>query len=64
VGDLPGVSQSESAAQFGMSKSAAKVAVHRLRKRYGQIVRQQIAETLRDPSQAEEELTHLRAALG
>jgi len=34
-----------------------------LRKRFGELVRSEIAETLRDPAQAEEELAHLISAL-
>jgi hypothetical protein len=56
-------SQAEVAPALRMSESALKVTVHRLRKRFGELVRAEIAHTLRDPSQAEEELAHLIACL-
>lgn len=46
-----------------MTEGAIKVAIHRLRKRFGDIVRAEIAQTLRDPAMADEELRHLIAAL-
>jgi hypothetical protein len=56
-------SQAEAARKLGMSEGALKVGVHRLRKRFGELVRAEIAHTLRDPAQADEELQHLIAAL-
>ncbi|HVK59533.1 MAG TPA: ECF-type sigma factor [Candidatus Kapabacteria bacterium] len=57
------LSQADAARQLSMSEGAFKVAVHRLRKRFGELVRTEIAQTLRDPAQADEELAHLVAAL-
>jgi DNA-directed RNA polymerase specialized sigma24 family protein len=48
----------------GLSEGALKVAVHRLRQRYAQRLREEIAHTVADPSEVEEELQHLLAALG
>jgi RNA polymerase sigma-70 factor (ECF subfamily) len=56
-------SQAEAARALRMTESAVKVTVHRLRKRFGELVRAEIAQTLRDPAQADEELSHLIAAL-
>jgi RNA polymerase sigma-70 factor (ECF subfamily) len=56
-------SQADAALRLGMSEGALKVAVHRLRKRFGELVRAEIAHTLRNPAQVEEELAHLIAAL-
>jgi RNA polymerase sigma factor (sigma-70 family) len=53
----------EAARRLSMSEGALKVAMHRLRKRFGELVRSEISQTLRDPAQAEEELAHLIAAL-
>jgi RNA polymerase sigma-70 factor (ECF subfamily) len=53
----------EIAAQFGMSEGAARVAVHRLRKRYRQRLREEIARTLTGTDQVEEEMRALFAAL-
>jgi hypothetical protein len=48
-------------AELGMSEGAIKVAVHRLRKRYRRILKEEIALTLEDESEAavEEELRYL-----
>jgi len=53
----------ELAARLGLNEGAVKVAVHRLRKRYRELIRAEIARTL-DPSQdIEEEMRHLFNAL-
>jgi RNA polymerase sigma factor (sigma-70 family) len=52
------------AQEFGTSEGALKVAVHRLRKRYRELFRQEIASTVADPSEVESELRHLVTALG
>ena len=51
------------AVRFGMTEGAARVAVHRLRKRYRQRLREEIGRTLADESLVEEEMTSLFAAL-
>jgi RNA polymerase sigma-70 factor (ECF subfamily) len=48
---------------LGMSEGAVKVAVHRLRRRYREILRAEIAETVADPGEVEDELKHLVAVL-
>jgi RNA polymerase sigma-70 factor (ECF subfamily) len=45
------------------TEGAARVAVHRLRRRFRQIYREEIAQTLADGADLEEELRHLAAAL-
>ena len=42
-----------------MSESAVTVAVHRMRKRYGQLLRAEIAETVITPEEVEDELRYL-----
>jgi RNA polymerase sigma-70 factor (ECF subfamily) len=54
----------ELAAQHGVSKSAVKMAVLRLRQRYGQLLRQEIAHTVSTPEEVEEEIRHLIAVVG
>jgi DNA-directed RNA polymerase specialized sigma24 family protein len=49
--------------QMGMSEGAIRVAVHRLRKRYGQLVREEIARTVASPEEIEEEIQHLISVL-
>lgn len=50
-------------ASLGVSESAVKMAVMRLRQRYGLLLRREIAQTLNDPSGVEDELRHLLQAL-
>ena len=54
----------ELAAQLGMSEGAVKVAAHRLRHRYRELLREEIANTVAGPEEVEEELRQLFAALG
>jgi RNA polymerase sigma factor (sigma-70 family) len=49
------------ARSLGMSESAARVWVHRLRRRYRNILREEVGRTVRDPSQVDDELRHLLA---
>jgi RNA polymerase sigma-70 factor (ECF subfamily) len=46
-----------------MSEGAAKVAVHRLRKRYRQLLREEIAKTLNEGDSIEDEIRELFQAL-
>ncbi len=52
------------AADLGLSEGAVKVAIHRLRKRYRELLRAEIAQTLEDTAAVEDELRALFAALG
>ena len=54
---------SELAAQLGLSEGAVKVAVHRLRQRYREVIRAEIAETVASEAEVEAELKHLMSAL-
>lgn len=54
----------DTAAALGTSEGAVKVALHRLRARLGELVRDEVAQTLDDATQVEAELQHLFAALG
>jgi RNA polymerase sigma-70 factor (ECF subfamily) len=49
----------ELARQLGMSESAVKVTVHRLRKRYRELIHDEIANTLGDPTEVEAEMRYL-----
>jgi RNA polymerase sigma factor (sigma-70 family) len=64
---LAGASRSapyaEIAARLGMSEGAVKVAVHRLRQRYRELLRAEIAHTVASPGEVEDEIRHLFAAL-
>jgi RNA polymerase sigma factor (sigma-70 family) len=50
-------------AALGMSEGAVKVAVHRLRRRFGALLREEIAETVGDPAQVDDEIRDLFRAL-
>lgn len=54
-------SQSEVAHALGMSETAVKVAIHRLRARFRELIRAEIAATLNDPADVADELRHLIA---
>ena len=51
------------AAEAGLSEEAVKKAVQRLRWRYGRLFREEIAHTLTDPAEVEQELCYLRAVM-
>jgi RNA polymerase sigma factor (sigma-70 family) len=53
----------QAAKELQMDEGAVRVAVHRLRKRYRELLREEIAQTLSDPGQVAEELRSLQAAL-
>ena len=46
-----------------MTEATVKVAIHRLRKRFREVVRAEIAETLVDGGPVDEEMRHLIQAL-
>ncbi len=56
-------SSAEIAARAGLTENAARVALHRLRKRYGELLRSEVAETLPDGREVEDEIRDLFAAL-
>jgi RNA polymerase sigma-70 factor (ECF subfamily) len=64
TGGTGGAPHARAAAELGLSEGAIKVAVHRLRKRYRELVREEIAHTVEDPGQVEDEIRALFAALG
>src|SRR5579871_4587221 len=51
------------ACEMNTSEGALKVAIHRLRKRYRELFRQEIADTVADPAEVESELRYLAAVL-
>jgi RNA polymerase sigma-70 factor (ECF subfamily) len=51
------------AREMNTSEGALKVAIHRLRKRYRELFRQEIADTVADPAEVEFELRFLAAVL-
>jgi RNA polymerase sigma factor (sigma-70 family) len=64
LSDEPGHrSQAEVAAALGMSENAVKQAFHRLRQRYRQLLRDEIAQTVAVPGDVEDELRHFISVL-
>ena len=63
VGDASHGDQAALAAACGMNANAFKVAVHRLRQRYRELIREEVAGTLEDSSLIESEMHALFAAL-
>jgi RNA polymerase sigma-70 factor (ECF subfamily) len=51
------------AEELGMSESAVKVAVHRLRRRFGALLREEVAQTVADEGRVDEELRFLFSSL-
>jgi len=51
------------AARLGMTEGAVKVAAHRLRRRYRELLRDEIAQTVASPDQIEEEIRYLFTCL-
>jgi RNA polymerase sigma factor (sigma-70 family) len=56
------LSHADAAKKMGMDETAVRVAVHRLRKRYRQLLRDEISQTLADESQVDEEMRALFGA--
>ena len=67
-GFLPGGQGSESrvevAAKRNISVNAVDVAVHRLRQRFGTLLREQVAQTVSSESEIDEEIRYLMSVLG
>ena len=67
-GCLPGgqgvSSRAELAARRGVTVGAIDVAVHRLRQRFGALLREQVGQTVSSVEEVEEEIRHLIAVLG
>jgi RNA polymerase sigma factor (sigma-70 family) len=58
-GDRGGRPYAEIAAEWGLSESAVKTTVHRLRRRFGELLRAEVARTAGGPAEVERELRHL-----
>jgi RNA polymerase sigma-70 factor (ECF subfamily) len=62
-GEGDGAPQAEVARRLGLSSGALKVALHRLRHRYRQLLRAEVARTVSSQAEVDEELRHLIAVL-
>jgi len=63
TGELGPGALARCAAELAMSEGAVKVALHRLRKRFGAVLRSEIAHTVSGPEEVDEEIRHLFAAI-
>jgi RNA polymerase sigma factor (sigma-70 family) len=62
-GERDGETYRSIGARLSLSDGAVRVAVHRLRQRYGELLRAEIAQTVDSELEVEEELGHLMRAL-
>jgi RNA polymerase sigma factor (sigma-70 family) len=53
----------EAAEELGITEGAVRVAVHRLRRRYRQLLRDEIAQTVAGPGEIDEEIEYLLSCL-
>ncbi|MSU64378.1 MAG: sigma-70 family RNA polymerase sigma factor [Pedosphaera sp.] len=58
-GDKSGTPHAETATALGLSEGAVRVAVHRLRGRFRELLREEIAQTVATPEEVNDELRHL-----
>jgi len=54
----------DTARRLGLSMDALKKAVERLRRRYGELLREEIAHTVSSPAEVDDEIRYLRTVLG
>lgn len=47
------------AAELNLTESAIKVAVHRIRRRFGQLLREEVGKLVADPREVDDEIRHL-----
>jgi DNA-directed RNA polymerase specialized sigma24 family protein len=59
----PAATYAEAAAALQMSAGAVKVAIHRLRRRYRQLLKEEIAHTVAKPEEIDDEIRYLMACL-
>jgi len=63
LGDRPDQGAAAIAARLGMTEGAARMIITRMRQRYRQLLRSEIAQTVVDPRDIEDELCHLYRVL-
>ncbi len=64
LGEHAGLTYAAVAEKLGMTEAAVKMAASRLRRRYRELLRQEIAQTVAGPEEVEDELKHLFTSLG
>jgi DNA-directed RNA polymerase specialized sigma24 family protein len=63
LGEVESLSQADAARRLGLTEGAAKVAIHRLRKRFRELVKTEIAQTVDDATPVQDELRYLLEVL-
>jgi RNA polymerase sigma-70 factor (ECF subfamily) len=58
-GDGPEATYAKIAREWGLGESAVRVAVHRLRRRFGAVLREEVGRTVAEPGDVEEEIRYL-----
>ncbi len=64
TGDPGNTSYQEIARELNMTEGAVKVSAHRLRRRFGELLREQVGRTVSDSAEVNDELREILAALG
>ena len=59
----PDGSYAQVSRRLGRSESAMKSAIHRMRQRYQELIREEIAHTVASPAEVDEEIRHLLAVI-
>ncbi len=63
LGERPTETYAQLGAKLGMSETAVKVTIHRLRQRYRELLREEIAQTVSRPDEVEDEMRYLFAVV-
>ncbi len=63
IGQHKGATYAETAAKLGMTEAAVKMSAHRMRRRYRDLLRAEIRETVSGPDEIEDEISKLFATL-
>jgi RNA polymerase sigma-70 factor (ECF subfamily) len=63
TGEDAGLQYKQAADELKMSEGAVRVAVHRLRRRFGEFLRREVARTIDDPKQVDDEIRYLFSTL-
>jgi DNA-directed RNA polymerase specialized sigma24 family protein len=59
LGEVDALSQADAAVRLGLTEGAAKVALHRLRRRFRELVKAEIAQTVDELTHVQDELRYL-----
>jgi DNA-directed RNA polymerase specialized sigma24 family protein len=62
-GERDGAACAQIGRQLNMTEGAVRVAIHRLRQRYGQLLRHEIAQTVSGPEEVDQEMRYLLEVL-